>query len=297
MEHDNWLKPPTKCLNRWNGIVVSPVSRTNRSGFASMVRHKRRIFRNQVGQAQACQSTHQNQGWNRIDGQLRRFLPNVQHLIPIKISVTGNILNCMVFIHMFKVSDLLHLQHVIYVSHVSVLLKWNGGGGMVKVMKYRWNNGIAQFVGFTLLLSIWFGGKKRYSSIHGYRLTSSQPFTEVYLCRKGFSPHMGSSKIGVHPKSISSLYPWINFAFLGHPESWHKASQSQVYQVGCIMLYIPSHSHDVSILVHDWFTTFYNLIQVLNMIFPNFWRGNPCFMALPKKGAFAFTNHPGTNRQ
>lgn len=202
-----------------------------------MVRHKRRIFRNQVGQAQACQSTHQNQGWNRIDGQLRRNLPNVQHLIPIKISVTGNILNCMVFIHMFKVSDLLHLQHVIYVSHVSVLLKWNGGGGMVKVMKYRWNNGIAQFVGFTLLHSIWFGGKKRYSSIHGYRLTSSQPFTEVYLCRKGLSPHMGSSKIGVPQKSISYHHCTheLILRFWGIPNLDTKPSISS-------WLYIPSHS-------------------------------------------------------
>ena len=94
---------------------------------------------------------------------------------------------------------------------------------------------------------------------------------------------MGSSKIGVHPKSISSLYPWINFAFLGHPESWHKASQSQVYQVGCIMLYIPSHSHDVSIIVHDWFTTFYNLIQVLNMIFPELLARQSMFHGSTKK--------------
>lgn len=242
-----------------------------------MVRHKRRIFRDQVGQAQACQSTHQNQGWNRIDGQLRRNLPNVQHLIPIKISVTGNILNRMVFIHMFKVSDLLHLQHVIYVSYVSVLLKWNGGGGMVKVVKYRWNNGIAQFVGFTLLHSIWFGGKKRYSSIHGYRWTSSQPFTEVYLCRKGLSPHMGSSKNGVPKKSIYYHHCTneLILRFWGIPNLDTKPSISS-------WLYIPSHSHDVSI-VHDWFTTFYNLIQVLNMIFPELLARQSMFHGSTKK--------------
>ena len=164
------------------------------------------------------------------------------------------------------------------------------GISMVKMLKYRWNHGVPNLlvlpqISFNkiVLLPV----KLRYSSVHG----SGYRFNQYHLLRFSVVVRV-QVLIWVPPKlgcpkfhRLSTLSPWIHCSFFGH-------RQTQIYQISCL-------SHHIPMRFLLFMTGFQPHSSTTLTMTYHFFLGDPCFMGLLtdpqwKKGAFAFTNHPGT---